>query len=77
MCFGNHKGERFRNFDIFGAPIGVTFNSDTEYKTKLGGFITILMLLLFGTNMILEMINVVFHEDYSSKISDSYTQYSL
>ena len=72
MCLKS-KGEGVRKFDIFGAPVGVTFNSDTEYKTRLGGCITLFMFLFFGTNMIVEMINVVIHEDYSARVTDSYT----
>lgn len=66
MCFTCHKGERVRQFDIFGAPVGVTFNGEARYKTGLGGCVTLLLLVVFGSNMILSLINVVLNKSYSS-----------
>lgn len=76
MCLSCRKGDRVRQFDLFGAPVGVTFNGEYKHKTILGGTITILMLLFFGGSVLLSLANVIINKSYTVDISDTFTQFS-
>ena len=46
-----------QSLDKFGHPIGVTYRGDTEFKTRLGGFITLLtyvLVILYTTEKVTE-----------------------
>ena len=45
MCKGRCK-EKTRSYDYFGVPIGVTFNGNSDYKTTLGGAVTMLLIIV-------------------------------
>jgi len=75
MCLSCRSGDRISQFDIFGAHVGVTYGGKETYKTKLGGCSTLLLLLIFGSNMILSVINVIVSDTYSHKSTTQFTQY--
>ena len=52
MCTSNCL-KKVKSYDSFGAPIGVTFNGDADYKTTFGGFVTVFLILLMGGNLTL------------------------
>ncbi len=47
MC-GTACKRKVKSYDSFGAPIGVTFKGESDYKTVFGGAVTICLILLFG-----------------------------
>ena len=55
MCTSNCK-KKIKIYDGFGAPIGVTFNGDADYKTTFGGLVTVSLVLLLGGNLILSLL---------------------
>ncbi len=75
MCLSCRKGEKLRQFDIFGAPVGVTYGGESRFRTGLGGCVTILLLIFFGSNMVLSLVNVAIHHVYSSKTVETFTAY--
>ena len=75
MCFSCKNGEKLRQFDIFGAPVGVTYGGESRFRTGLGGCVTILLLIFFGSNMVLSLINVAINQVYTSKTNETFTAY--
>lgn len=75
MCLSCRSGDCISQFDIFGAHVGVTYGGNDTYKTKLGGCSTLLLLLIFGSNMILSVVNVIISDTYSHKSTTKFTQY--
>ena len=75
MCFSCRKGEKLRQFDIFGAPVGVTYGGESRFRTGLGGCFTILLLIFFGSNMVLSLMNVVLHSKYTPKTEETFSAY--
>lgn len=73
MCFNCRRGERVRQFDLFGAPVGVTFQGQYKHKTGLGGTITILFFLFFGGEALLSLIDVTLNASFSADESTSHT----
>ena len=53
MC---RQGERARAIDLFGVPVGVTYNKKPVFKTGLGGIVTIVLLIYFTSHFFLSMI---------------------
>ena len=49
--------DKLRNLDFFGAPIGLTFNSDYNFKTTPGGFCTLLIILICSGNFFTSIYN--------------------
>ena len=73
MCKGKCK-EKTRSFDTFGVCIGVTYKGDSDYKTTLGGAITILLFFILGGNLVLNIYHAHFnkHKHYLRNDSDNY-----
>ena len=66
MCLGCR--ERARSFDLFGAPIGVTYKSNYRYQTFAGGCTTIFLLVIFGGNLILSILARLISPHYYSEV---------
>ena len=75
MCITCKSGERVRQFDMFGAPIGVTYNAQPEFKTGLGGCITITLLIYFISNFFLNVVAVLFRNEYTFNQVDSFSSF--
>lgn len=71
MCKSKCK-EKARSFDSFGAPIGVTFNGDTSYKTTAGGIITIVLLIFLGGNLFLNVYDLYTNRQYTSHEANNF-----
>ena len=56
MCFG---GRKMRQWDYFGAPIGVTYEGDPTYTTQVGGIVTLLLLIIIGSNTLASILGVI------------------
>ena len=41
--------EKIRGFDYFGAPIGLTYHKESTFQTRLGGVVTIMIVIVLGT----------------------------
>ena len=39
---GSKFGKTFKNLDIFGAPVGVNYRGDSDFKTNLGAFFSMI-----------------------------------
>ena len=66
MC---RKGERLRSIDIFGAPIGVTFNRMPNFKTSFGGLVTLILIILLGGDAIHDFITIYTDRTYTKNIN--------
>ena len=75
MCTSNCK-KKVKSYDSFGAPIGVTFNGDADYKTTFGGFVTVFLVLLMGGNFALSMLEVLTSKHYTSQQALNYVPVS-
>ena len=73
MCLTCREGDRIRQFDVFGAPVGVTYQGQYKHKTGLGGCITILLFLFFGGQALLSLTEVVLHKNFSAKTTNFHT----
>lgn len=71
MCKGKCK-EKTRSYDSFGVPISVTYKGDSEYKTTLGGAVTILLFIILGGNLVLNIYDVYTNKHYLRNDSDLY-----
>ena len=71
------KGERIRQFDIFGASIGVTFKGEPTYKTCLGGTVSLMLFILFGGNFIFAVINSIINPEFDTVVNTKYTPYAF
>ena len=65
MCTSNCR-KKVKSYDSFGAPIGVTFNGDADYKTTFGGLVTVFLFLLLGGNLALSLLEVLTSQNYTS-----------
>ena len=77
MCLTCKRGERVRQFDIFGTPAGVTYNAEPVYKTGLGGAITLFILIYFFSNFFLSLTNVFIERQFDLKKTDYYNLYNV
>lgn len=77
MCITCKRGERVRQFDIFGTPAGVTYDAEPVYKTGLGGGITLFILIYFFSNFFLSLAQVVLHRQYKLSKTDQYNLYNV
>jgi len=71
MCKGKCK-EKMRSYDSFGAPIGVTFNGESSYKTAIGGAVTIVLLIILGVNLSLNLLDLYTNGRYARHETNSY-----
>lgn len=76
MC-NCRKGERVRQFDLFGVPVGVTYNKEPVYKTGLGGIVTIFISVYFIYNLLTRLLSVIVSQKYTVQKSDQYNLYSI
>ena len=74
MCLGFR--ERARSYDLFGAPIGVTYKSNYSYQTFAGGCTTIFLLVLFGGNLILSILAGLISPVYSPKTTQKHNLFA-
>ena len=71
------KGRLCRQYDIFGAQIGVTFKRESTYKTELGGCISAFLIFVFGGNFIFSVLNSLVHKEYEKTRQETNTPYSF
>ena len=76
MCRSLNGGNRLRKLDMFGVPVGVTFKGEPDHKTRLGGFITIFLFLLFSSNFLLYLFSMFIDPHYKQNVENIYTQFS-
>ena len=73
MCY---KCERIRRLDYFGAPIGLTFDSNANYKTRVGGVVTLLICILFGGNLLSNLVKLFTERQFKENTVTHYNQFS-
>ena len=56
-------GDRIRNCDLFGLPIGLRLDGRASYKTLAGGFVSILVKLLIFAYFVLQLTAVISYSD--------------
>lgn len=71
MCCKKQR-EKVKEWDYFGTPIGVTFDGESTYKTPLGGYLTMLIILFIGGNALVTVLQVLFAPTYSSKTKSTF-----
>ena len=76
MCKGKCN-EKIRSFDSFGAPIGVTFNGESNYKTTIGGAVTVVLLIVLGVNLSLNLLDLYTNEQFTRHETNSYEPVSF
>ena len=74
MCLSCNT--RVRGCDLFGAPIGVTYKSEYDFKTAVGGWASIILIAFMGSNLIMSILGVLIAPSYSSQTMYDYTPYS-
>ena len=68
MCFDrNCKSNKFKEYDYFGTPIGVTFNGESTYKTRLGACATLLVIFFIGSNALVTVLQALIAPEFTSK----------
>ena len=55
MCFG----DRIRALDIFGKPIGLTYKDSHKFKTRIGGSVCLLIIIVMGSLLLTDLIAVI------------------
>lgn len=70
MC--RQKGNLLKKFDVFGAEVGLTFNGDTNYGTKVGGFLTIVIMILLGGSFMSNVITVFTNPKFNDRVVTTY-----
>ena len=73
MCLSRCDGKRLRRFDVFGSPVGVTYNSEYRHKTGLGGCISLAFAIFFGGSVLLSLIDVLINKHYTAKTQSDYS----
>ena len=71
MC-GKACKKKVKSYDSFGAPIGVTFKGESDYKTVFGGVVTIFLVLLLGGNLAMNSFNFLTQRSFTQQISSEY-----
>ena len=56
-------GDRIRNCDLFGLPIGLRLDGQASYRTVAGGFVSILVKLLICAYFLLQLTAVLSYGD--------------
>ena len=56
--------EKVRGFDVFGAPVSLTYKGDSSFKTVCGGLVCILITILIGVAAIGELVTILTSNDY-------------
>ena len=64
MCTNSCK-RKVKSYDSFGAPIGVTFKGEPDYKTVCGGAATLFLILLLGGSLAIQMFNFLTEKEFS------------
>ena len=75
MCFKGFCRHKLRGFDIFGAPVGVTFNGASTHQTALGGTVTLFLLSIIAGSLLFELVLLI-QGNYSVKMTETETQFS-
>ena len=44
--------EKIKSFDCFGAPIGLTYQKESTFQTRIGGIVTVLIVFVLGTSIV-------------------------
>ena len=60
MCFG----DRIRALDIFGKPIGLTYKDSPKFKTRIGGSVCLLIIIVMGSLLFTDLIAVLQDTSY-------------
>ena len=71
MCTKSCK-KKVRQKDSFGAPIGMTFNREPDYKTVLGGSVMILLFIILSGSLALKLVHYLIDHDFTKKESSEY-----
>ena len=77
MCCKCKRGERVREFDIFGTPVGVTYKGQASYQTGLGGCVTITLLVIFGGNLLSSVIALLADPRYEKTTKEEFFPYTI
>ena len=72
---GRSKLDSLRKCDIFGADIGLTFQEDDDYHTKVGGCFTLLIFILLMGNFVQEVTYFFTATTYKKDRSMNYNEY--
>ena len=73
MCLSFFSSDSLRRFDLFGSKVGVTYNSEYSHRTGLGGFISVIFAIFFGSSVLLSLVEVLLNKDYTVKDTVSYS----
>ena len=68
--------KQVRKFDIFGSPIGLTYNGNSTFQTALGGCAALLILLMLGGTTLQQVLDLYVNRSYNSKTSTQYIEYT-
>ena len=74
MCLSCNN--RVRGCDFFGAPIGVTYKSEYDFKTAVGGWASIILIVFLGSNLVMSILGVIIAPSYTSQTMYNYNVYS-
>ena len=64
--------EKVRAFDLFGLEMGLTYKGDKEFKTRMGGLITLIIVLTLLVSGFLGIQRVLITPTYNQFISDDF-----
>ena len=64
-----------REYDIFGTPVGLTYQGEETFKTSCGGCTAILILFLIGSGVVKELINSYRDPEYRQTEASTITPY--
>lgn len=63
-----------RKWDIFGAPIGVTYEGAPSYKTQTGGIVTLLLIIFIGSNTFASILGAILDPKYTYHIDSAFNE---
>ena len=69
MCV---RCRKLREYDLFGAPIGLTFEGEAKYKTRVGGFVSLIICILFGGTLISNIVAVYTNREFKQNMVHKY-----
>lgn len=69
---GNKVSATLKGVDSFSTPVSMTFKGDTNYKTIVGGFLSISIILMFLVGLIIELIDVFKMEKMETSKNEIY-----
>ena len=61
----------FKYFDIFGAPVGLTYDGEATFQTCLGGFMALLAFFIVGASATDSFISLAKHDKYTISSQES------